>query len=120
MEVIGLGEQLDLTKYSVRTDLALEASAMAVEERNKTLKEEEQPVSEIEGVIIKERQEDGITISTVEITDEGAEAVGKKKGNYLTLEVQGIRQKDSELQQKVQEVFAKEFSQFLSNLNIGK
>ncbi|MEK5441767.1 MULTISPECIES: GPR endopeptidase [unclassified Fredinandcohnia] len=115
-----MGEQLDLTKYSVRTDLALEASAMAVEERNKTLKEDQQPVSEIEGVIIKERQEDGITISTVEITEEGANAVGKKKGNYLTLEVQGIRQKDSELQQKVQEVFAKEFNHFLSKLNIGK
>ncbi len=115
-----MGEQLDLTKYSVRTDLALEASAMAVEERNKTLKEDQQPISEIEGVIIKERQEDGITISTVEITEEGANAVGKKKGNYLTLEVQGIRQKDSELQQKVQEVFAKEFNHFLSKLNIGK
>ncbi|MEH7236087.1 GPR endopeptidase [Bacillus sp. JJ1562] len=115
-----MGEQLDLTKYSVRTDLAVEASAMAVEERNKSLKEDQQPVSEIEGVIIKERQEDGITISTVEITDEGANAIGKKKGNYLTLEVQGIRQKDSELQQKVQEVFAKEFNHFLSNLNIGR
>ncbi len=120
MEVIGLGEQLDLSKYSIRTDLALEASAMAVEERNKALTEGQQPVSEIEGVIVKERQEDGITISTVEITEEGAKAIGKKKGNYLTLEVQGIRQKDSELQQKVQGVFAKEFSQFLSNLNIGK
>ncbi|WP_453994857.1 GPR endopeptidase [Bacillus nitroreducens] len=119
MEVIGLGE-LDLTKYSVRTDLALEASAMAVEERNKSLKEDQQPVSDIEGVIIKEKQEDGITVSTVEITEDGAKAIGKKKGNYLTLEVQGIRQKDSELQEKVQKVFAKEFSHFLSKLNIGK
>ncbi len=120
MEGIGLGEQLDLSKYSVRTDLAVEARTMAVEERNKTIKGNQQPVSDIEGVIIKEREEDGIMISTVEITEEGANAVGKKKGNYLTLEVQGIRQKDSELQKKVQEVFAKEFSQFLSNLNIGK
>ncbi|WP_449537039.1 GPR endopeptidase [Ferdinandcohnia sp. Marseille-Q9671] len=115
-----MGEQLDLSKYSVRTDLAVEARTMAVEERNKTIKGNQQPVSDIEGVIIKEREEDGIMISTVEITEEGANAVGKKKGNYLTLEVQGIRQKDSELQKKVQEVFAKEFSQFLSNLNIGK
>src|SRR5690606_31393584 len=74
----------------------------------------------IEGVIIKEKQEDGITVSTVEITEDGAKAIGKKKGNYLTLEVQGIRQKDSELQEKVQKVFAKEFSHFLSKLNIGK
>lgn len=115
-----MGEQLDLSKYSVRTDLALEARTMAVEERNKKRKQEQEPVSDIEGVIVKERDVEGIKISTVEITEEGANAIGKKKGNYLTLEVQGIRQKDSELQQKVQEVFAKEFSHFLQKLNIPK
>ncbi|MFS0861624.1 GPR endopeptidase [Fredinandcohnia sp. 179-A 10B2 NHS] len=115
-----MGEQLDLSKYSVRTDLALEARTMAVEERNKKRQQEQEPVSDIEGVIVKERDVDGIKISTVEITEEGANAIGKKKGNYLTLEVQGIRQKDSELQQKVQEVFAKEFSHFLQKLNISK
>ena len=35
-----------------------------------------------------------------------------KPGNYLTLEVQGIRQQDTELQQKVERIFAKEFSYF--------
>ncbi|MFT4412699.1 GPR endopeptidase [Fredinandcohnia humi] len=115
-----MGEELDLSQYSVRTDLALEARSMAIEERNKGLKQAQQPVSDIEGVIVKEREVDDIKISTVEITEEGANAVGKKQGNYLTLEVQGIRQKDSELQQKVQEVFAKEFSEFLKRLNIGK
>jgi spore protease len=32
--------------------------------------------------------------------------MGKKPGNYLTLEVQGIRQQDTELQQKVERIFA--------------
>ncbi len=31
----------------------------------------------------------------------------KKPGNYLTLEVQGIRQQDTELQQKVERIFCK-------------
>jgi len=113
-----LSKSLDLSKYSVRTDLAVEAREMVVEEQNKNLGENEEPISDIKGVIIKEREIDGIKISTVEITSEGEEAIGKKKGNYLTLEVQGIRQKDTELQEKVENVFAKEFNQFLKNLNI--
>ncbi|MDF0728552.1 GPR endopeptidase [Cytobacillus sp. S13-E01] len=116
-----MGEPLDLSKYSVRTDLAVEAREMAVEERNRVAENKKETAStDIEGVIIKEREEDGIKISSVEITEEGANSIGKKKGNYLTLEVLGIRQQDSELQKKVQQVFAKEFSQFMKNLNISK
>lgn len=113
-------QELDLSKYSVRTDLAVEAAEMLVEERNKSRQQNEEPVSEIQGVIVKDREVDGIKITTVEITEEGANEVGKKKGHYLTLEVQGIRQKDTELQQQVQDVFAKEFSHFLTNLGISK
>ncbi|QOR65594.1 GPR endopeptidase [Cytobacillus suaedae] len=114
-----MGESLDLSMYSVRTDLAVEAREMAVEERNKSKEASKQTVStDIEGVIIKEREDSGIKISSVEITEEGAKSIGKKKGNYLTLEVQGIRQQDTELQEKVQKVFAKEFSQFMKNLSI--
>ena len=47
------------------------------------------------------------------ITPEGAEKFGKKEGNYLTMEMQGIRTQDSVIQQKVQEIFTKEFSDFL-------
>ena len=35
--------------------------------------------------------------------------MGKKPGNYLTLEVQGIRQQDTELQQKVERILQKNF-----------
>lgn len=106
-----MSDQLDLSKYAVRTDLAIEARQMAVEEKKEP---------SINGVIVNEREEDGINISKVEITEEGAKTLGKKKGKYITLEVQGIRQKDSELQDRVSEVFAKEFSSFLNELNIPK
>ena len=46
--------------------------------------------------------------------------LGKKAGRYLTIEVQGIRQQDTELQQKVEEIFAQEFAQFLEGTGIKK
>ncbi|MBS4173597.1 GPR endopeptidase [Bacillus sp. FJAT-49736] len=110
--------ELDLSIYSVRTDLALEAREMVVEDKKNKNRETE--ITEIEGVIVKDRYEDDIKISTVEITKQGEKEIGKKAGYYLTIEVQGIRQHDTELQQKVGKVFAKEFSQFLKELGISK
>lgn len=116
---ISMKKSLDLSEYSVRTDLAIEARAIALEE-TVTQGGKAADSNHIAGVIVKEWDEEGISISSLEIKDEGAKLVGKKPGKYLTLEVQGIRQKDSELQDKVVEVFAKQFSHFLSELNIPK
>ncbi|MDQ0231576.1 GPR endopeptidase [Metabacillus malikii] len=113
-----MDKSLDLSSYSVRTDLAVEARAMALEKTAKSVDVENS--SNISGIIIKEWEEEGIKLSSMEINDEGAEVVGKKPGKYLTLEVQGIRQKDSELQEKVINQFAKHFSRFLTDLNISK
>jgi spore protease len=109
-----MSEELDLSLYSVRTDLAVEAREIVVEENQK----KEQAVDQIEGVIVKERDVQGIKVSYVEITDQGAKILGKKKGKYLTLETQGIRQHDTELQEVVEEVFAKEFANFITQLGI--
>lgn len=98
-------EPLDLSKYSIRTDLAVEAHQM--------LQESQEEQKGIQGVIVKEREEEGTIITKVTIDEAASEAMGKKPGNYLTLEVQGIRQQDTELQQKVERIFAKEFSLFL-------
>lgn len=118
-EAMRLDKSLDLSKYSIRTDLAVEAREMVIEERQKNVHEHED-VSQIEGVIIKEKEENDIKVSLVEITEQGAEAIGKKPGKYLTLEVIGIRQQDTELQQMVEEVFAAEFSQFMKRLGLGE
>lgn len=111
---IVMGKSLDLSNYSVRTDLAVEARAMALEQT------EAENSSDISGVVIKEWDEEGVSISSLDIDEEGSKIVGKKPGKYLTLEVQGIRQKDTELQEKVIDVFAKLFSQFLADSNIPK
>ncbi|GKU81332.1 GPR endopeptidase [Niallia sp. NCCP-28] len=107
---------IDLSKYSVRTDLAIEAKELALKAESKIHTEPNQ--SQLDGVIIKEKDENGMKISYVEVTEKGEELIGKKKGKYLTIEVLGIRQQDSELQREVEKLFAEEFSQFLKQLNI--
>ncbi|AUS10633.1 GPR endopeptidase [Bacillus subtilis] len=105
--------ELDVNQYLIRTDLAVETKeAMA--------NQQAVPTKEIKGFIEKERDHGGIKIRTVDVTKEGAELSGKKEGRYLTLEAQGIRENDSEMQEKVSAVFAEEFSAFLENLNISK
>ncbi|MCD7033035.1 GPR endopeptidase [Metabacillus sp. GX 13764] len=111
-------KELDLSKYTVRTDLAIEAHEIAVGQQPQTAPTAQE--SDVRGIIVTERAEEGIKLTTVEIKKEGAELTGKKEGTYLTLEVQGIRNQDSELQQTVIEVFAREFGKFLENLNLSR
>src|SRR4051812_21718534 len=112
-----MNESIDLSKYSIRTDLAIEAREMVLAGRSVG---EEENLSKIEGVIIKEKDVEDIKVSLVEVTRQGEEQLGKKAGRYLTLEVQGIRQQNSEVQQKVQEIFAREFAHFLAGSGIKK
>ncbi|MFC0188123.1 GPR endopeptidase [Fictibacillus aquaticus] len=109
-----MGKDIDLSRFSVRTDLAVEATDMLLKEQEIVNK------SSIEGVIIKEKDDDGIKLVRVEIDEKGAESTGKKAGIYLTFEVQGIREKDSKLQERVQEVFARDFHSFLEEQGIQK
>ncbi len=109
-------KKLDLSAYAVRTDLAIEAKEM-VEEKERLKKKNQR---DIEGVITKEYQVEDVKVSSVKITPEGEKTVGKKAGNYLTFHVPEMREQDSVTQQKIAKVFAKEFSKFLSELNIPK
>ncbi|WP_078556670.1 GPR endopeptidase [Bacillus alkalicellulosilyticus] len=106
--------ELDLSQYAVRTDLALEAHELVQEQEAKKEKQRKT----IDGVVVKEKTEQNVKITTVEITADGADRLGKKPGRYVTFESQGIRKKDSELQQQVEEVFASEFNQFLKSCGI--
>ncbi|MFT8322399.1 MAG: GPR endopeptidase [Bacillus sp. (in: firmicutes)] len=109
-------KDLDLSMYSVRTDLAIEAKDIALQTQSKMQQQPNQ--SKLDGVIIKEKDENGIKISYLEVTKKGEQLIGKKTGMYLTIEVLGIRQQDSKLQSEVEKVFAAEFSQFLKQKNI--
>lgn len=100
--------------FSVRTDLAIEAKEMVAEQQAKQID------SEINGVIVKERTEQGVKITEVTITEKGSRTIGKKPGHYLTLESQAIRQANSEFEQITKNIFAKEFKNFLHNQNISQ
>lgn len=111
-----MNNELDVAKYNVRTDLAVEAHQIVLEEEEK----KEKKSKSIDGVIVKEKNVDGVKVTAIEITEEAAERLGKKAGKYLTFEAQGIRKKDTALQEKVQEVFANEFYKFMESLGIKK
>jgi spore protease len=85
---------------SIKTDLAMEARELA----------QEQSRHEIPGVRVDnvEPAED-IRISRVEVfSEEGREIIGKPIGNYITLEVPGIRDRDPEYEEQVKQHLANE------------
>ncbi|MEK8129395.1 GPR endopeptidase [Paenibacillus filicis] len=99
---------LDLSAYSVRTDLALEAHDLATASG-----------TAIPGVQMTKREEQGIRISLIDITSqEGSQAIGKLPGHYMTLDVPELRKKDTDLQDRVATLFAQEFEKFLVKLSI--
>jgi len=101
---------MDLSNYSVRTDLALEAREMA-----------ETAQGAIPGVQMETEKEKGIHISRIEVqTEEGARVLGKMPGHYVTIEVPSLRHKDSDLQDRVATRFVREFERFLLKAGISE
>lgn len=100
---------LDLSKYAVRTDLAVESKAIA----------EEALGSHIPGLMEEINEHNGIKITRLDIqTNEASEKIGKIKGHYVTFEVPGLRNGDTELQDNVTQSFATEFANFLKKIGI--
>ncbi|WP_373896262.1 GPR endopeptidase [Virgibacillus natechei] len=99
----------------VRTDLAIEARDMYAE----TDKKEEQE-KQIKGVTVKERKEDNIKVSYVEIDEEGGELINKKAGSYITIYADGVKRQDTDRQEAAARVLAKELEQLMQKNNIPK
>ncbi|MBU8905625.1 GPR endopeptidase [Desertibacillus haloalkaliphilus] len=112
-----MDKELNLDQYNLRTDLAIEAHQIANEQEERTSEKQREGIN---GVIVKEHEVEGVHVTAVEISEEGAERLGKKAGRYLTFEAQGIRKKDTALQEKVEEVFANEFRTFIEQIGIPK
>ncbi|GIP57701.1 GPR endopeptidase [Paenibacillus sp. FSL W8-0186] len=101
---------LDLRKYSVRTDLAVESKELA----------ETVHGGPVTGIHEEVEEQNGIKITRLDVKDERASRqIGRLVGHYVTLEVPGLRSHDSELQERVSAAFAKEFIAFLSKIGIG-
>ncbi|MGG3453832.1 MULTISPECIES: GPR endopeptidase [Paenibacillus] len=101
---------LDLREYSVRTDLAVESKEIA----------ETAHGGPVPGLNEQVQEQDGIKITRLDVTNEAASRqIGRIQGHYVTLEVPGLRNQDTELQEKVAAAFAKEFTAFLNKIGVG-
>ena len=94
--------------YNFRTDLALERRDLFNKAHN--LK------NDIEGIETEEEKiDDNILVSRVKITNEkGEEAIGKRKGNYITVDVKNLKIANEEEIQKMSEVVTKELKSLLA------
>ncbi|PHO08362.1 GPR endopeptidase [Thermoanaerobacterium thermosaccharolyticum] len=95
--------------FSIRTDLAVEARELYKDGH----------AGEIPGVSIDEKEEDGIKVVKVSIlNDEGAKAMGKPIGDYITIEAPDLRYRDIELEDKVAQKLADVIKE-ISNVNVN-
>ena len=95
---------------NIRTDLALEAREL--------YKQGARQEAEVPGVEVETDGQEELSVTRVRITsEEGSNAMGKAMGNYITIEVPGLKNKDQDLQEDVCRVVAKEL---LNVVKIGK
>ena len=94
--------------YNFRTDLALERRDLYNKAHNIE--------NDIDGIETEEEKiDDNISVSRVKITNEkGEEAIGKKKGNYITVDVKNLKIANEEEIQKTSEVVTKELKTLLA------
>ena len=89
---------VDLSKYQLRTDLAIES------------------IKDIKN-ISKEIVEENIKITNVVVDDKVSKIINKKKGNYITIEFDDIT--DSDNFEKVKKIFIRELNKLLNLLKIN-
>lgn len=95
---------------NIRTDLTLEAHELLREQAVKEKSEEQG----IPGVQLENAGDDEIKITRVKVvTPAGEKAIGKPMGNYITLEIPGLRDNDQELYENTCKALAKELTGIL-------
>ena len=90
-----MSHKINLEKYQIRTDLAIDRIPNYDEE-----------------------DYDGIKVSHIKLNDEDGKKINKKKGHYITISFDDIT--DSDAFEKVKKVFASSLRDLLSILNIGE
>ncbi|SJZ96613.1 GPR endopeptidase [Selenihalanaerobacter shriftii] len=96
---------------SVLTDLAVESRNLAVERTG----------GEIEGVTLDEEQVDDAKITRIQVMNQqAAKAIGKKPGNYITIESEGLRQGQRPLHEYLSGVMADELNHLIHFENLNK
>jgi len=102
---------MDIYDFSAHTDLAVEANELASRKNG----------SAIPGVHMDTVEEEGVKVTVIDVTSEqAARSIGKLPGHYITIEVPSLRQKDSDLQDRVATKFAQVFEEFLIKVGVNK
>ncbi|WP_019119999.1 GPR endopeptidase [Brevibacillus massiliensis] len=104
---------VDMSAFSIRTDLALEAHEIA-------LAAEETKSESIPGITLTtDDSEPGIKVTRLRVEhEEAGRKIGKLPGNYITIEVPKLRDNDTKLEDAVMKRFAREMRQFLQDLGL--
>jgi len=101
----------DEQRFQIRTDLAIEAREMFVEEEKQT--------EDIEGVILTEKKIKGFPVTDVQVDEIGQENINKQAGRYLTLETDAVKNSDSDQQQVTAEVLSHILADLLTDNQIS-
>lgn len=96
-----MNHEIDLSKYQIRTDLAIEL----IDEN-----------SSIEGIAFKTSSFEDIKITDVTVLDSGSKIIGKKSGIYTTIEFTDVTGKNN--QDNVLKVFTIKLKEMLKRLNL--
>lgn len=95
-----MGHEIDLSKYQIRTDLAIESIYSTQDAK----------------IDSTQKKEEDITITDIQLTGKEAELIGKLPGHYITIEFTDIT--DFHKKEKVREVFSKYLKEILKDIGI--
>jgi spore protease len=95
-------KKIDLSKYQVRTDLAIEAI---------------EGVGVKDGIITKEVIKDDVKITCVDVLESGIKLINKKMGRYITIEFEDIT--DTSRKDTVKKIFSDELKALIEYLKIN-
>lgn len=96
-----MNHDIDLSKYQLRTDLAIEAIGD----------------DKIEGISSEQENYDDIKITNVYVDKIGSKKINKKVGNYITIEFADIT--DYNRKEKVKEIFSLKLKELLKKIEIN-
>ncbi len=89
-----------------RTDMAIEAAAI--------FNKPEEEIKRIKGVEITEERKEGIVITRVSVKDsDGADAIGKPVGDYITVDTDGFLNTGVEFRDRMSETLSEQLSMML-------
>ena len=99
--VIIVNKEVDLSKYELRTDLAIESIDSS---------------SIIDGIEKSIKNVDDVKVTTVKVNEIGSKKINKKVGKYITIEFVDVT--DSNNRKKVLDIFSEELKRMLNDCQI--